>query len=128
MKNIGKLKWIKNLTRGTLLSAVSVLSMVQTESATPADEAQKGTDYIDNGSTSVTLADLFQRIVNALLFIIGAVSVIMIVIGGIRFVFSQGDPQSSASARNTILYSVIGLVVAIMAYGIINWVLGRLYK
>ena len=128
MKNIGKLKWIKNLTRGTLLSAVSVLSMVQTASATPADEAQKGTDYIDNGSTSVTLADLFQRIVNALLFIIGAVSVIMIVIGGIRFVFSQGDPQSSASARNTILYSVIGLVVAIMAYGIINWVLGRLYK
>lgn len=65
---------------------------------------------------------LFLTITNILLFIIGAVSVVMIVIGGIRYVVSGGDQGAITSAKNTILYAIIGIVVTIGAYAIVNFV------
>lgn len=63
-----------------------------------------------------------QDVVNILLLLIGAVSVIMIVIGGFKYVTSNGDQNNITSAKNTILYAVIGLIVAIMASAIVNFV------
>lgn len=68
---------------------------------------------------------LFQTITNVLLFIIGAVSVIMLILGGFRYTVSQGDSSALTSAKNTILYSIIGIVVAILAYGVVNFVIGN---
>lgn len=73
----------------------------------------------------VSLQERIQQIVNVLLFIIGAVAVIMIVVGGIRYVVSNGDSSQITSAKNTILYAVIGLVVAILAYAIVNFVINQ---
>lgn len=68
---------------------------------------------------------IFQTITNVLLFIIGAVSVIMLIIGGIRYTVSQGDSSAVTSAKNTILYSIVGIVVAILAYAAVNFVIGN---
>lgn len=67
---------------------------------------------------------LFKIITNVLLFIIGAVSVIMLVIGGIRYTVSAGDSSAVTSAKNTILYAIVGIIVAILAYAVVNFVLG----
>jgi hypothetical protein len=67
---------------------------------------------------------IFKTITNVLLFIIGAVSVIMLILGGIKYTVSQGDSSAVTSAKNTILYSIIGLIVAILAYAAINFVIG----
>lgn len=68
---------------------------------------------------------IFKNILSLLLYAIGAIAVIMIVIGGIKYATSNGDSNSIQSAKNTILYSVIGLVVAILGQAIIlfvvNW-------
>jgi multisubunit Na+/H+ antiporter MnhB subunit len=69
---------------------------------------------------------IFTTVVNVLLFIIGALSVIMLIYGGIRYTISGGDSNAVTSAKNTILYAIIGLVVAILAYAIVNFVLGEL--
>ncbi len=69
---------------------------------------------------------IFTTIVNILLFIIGAISVIMLIIGGIRYTISGGDSGQVTSAKNTILYAIIGLVIAFLAFAIVNWVLGNL--
>jgi Type IV secretion system pilin len=61
-----------------------------------------------------------------LLFIIGALSVIMIIIGGFRYVVSGGSQTAVSGAKNTILYAIIGLVVAFVAYAAVNFVLGSL--
>ena len=61
-------------------------------------------------------------IVNTILFILGVAAVIAIVIGGIRYTTSNGDASQIQSAKNTIMYAVIGLVVALMAGGIVNFV------
>ena len=69
--------------------------------------------------------DLVATIVNVLLFIIGAISVVMIIIGGIMYATSVGDSGQVTKAKNTIMYAVIGLVVAFLAYAIVNFVVLR---
>ena len=56
-------------------------------------------------------------------FIIGVMAVIMIIWGGIRYVLSAGNSAAITSAKNTIFYSIIGLIIAILAYAIVNFVI-----
>ncbi len=70
--------------------------------------------------------DVITTVVNVLLWIIGIISVVMLIIGGIRYAGSGGDSGAVSSAKNTILYAIIGLAIAIFAYAIVNWVLGEL--
>mgnify|MGYP001352922686 CR=1 FL=1 len=67
-----------------------------------------------------------KNIINVLLFGIGIISVIMIIVGSIRFTSSRGDSGATGKARMTVTYSVVGLIVAMLAYAIVNFVLGQL--
>lgn len=67
-------------------------------------------------------------IINVLLYVIGLISVIMIIIGGIRYATSNGDANQVTSAKNTILYAIVGLVVAIFAWAIVNFVVEQITK
>lgn len=83
-------------------------------------DSAKGTDQQTNlfGDGGV-----FQTITNVMLYLIGAISVIMLIIGGIRYVVSGGDQAAVTSAKNTILYAVVGIIVAILAYALVNFVI-----
>ncbi len=70
-------------------------------------------------------ASMVKTVINILLYVLGIIAVIMIIIGGIRYTTSNGDSGSLKTAKDTILYSVVGLVVAIMSYAIVNFVVGR---
>lgn len=67
---------------------------------------------------------VFKRITDVMLFLIGALSVIMLIIGGVRYVLSGGESGKVQEAKNTILYACIGVVVAILAYAVVNFVVG----
>jgi hypothetical protein len=82
-----------------------------------------GQNTCNDPSVGNGLGEFLEKIINILLFIIGAIAVLMIIIGGIRYVLSAGDQNAVTGAKNTILYAVVGLVVAIMAYAIVNFVL-----
>lgn len=84
-----------------------------------------GVDSAGGSGAPTDVNGLIKTIVNLLLFVLGAISVIMIIIGGFKYTTSQGDSSSLSSAKNTILYAVVGLVVAIMAYSIVNFVIGQ---
>lgn len=73
------------------------------------------------GSTR-TVSGTIRQITNTLLFILGAIGVIMIIIGGIRYTVSAGDQAAVTAAKNTIMYAIIGLIIAFMAYAIVNFV------
>ncbi len=66
---------------------------------------------------------LIKNVINTILVVLGMIAVIMIVVGGIRYTTSNGESAQIASAKNTILYAVVGLVVAVLAYAIVNFVL-----
>jgi hypothetical protein len=76
---------------------------------------------IPNGGRA--LMDVIKSVTTTLIFVVGAVAVIMIIIGGLRYVLSGGDSAGTKSAKDTILYAIIGLVVAVVAYGIVAFVL-----
>ena len=69
---------------------------------------------------------LIQDIISTLLFILGIIAVIMIIVGGIRYALSSGDSNQMKSARDTIIYAVVGLVVALLSYAIVNFVVFRI--
>jgi len=69
---------------------------------------------------------IFQKVTNILLFLVGAISVIMLIIGGIRYVVSGGDQAAVTAAKNTILYAIVGIVVAFLAFAAVSFVTGSL--
>lgn len=77
------------------------------------------------GSTDEKVEDIVKNVINVILVVLGMAAVIMIIIGGIRYTVSNGDASAIKGAKDTILYAVVGLVVAILSYAIVNFVLGR---
>lgn len=117
---LGVLVGLGILSYPTAASAIAVFDPCA--STPPPDSsvcAATGTD---------TAASLIKKIINILLFFLGAIAVIMIIIGGISYTTSGGDSGSVSKAKNTILYSIIGLAIAFSAYAIVNWVVLRITK
>lgn len=69
---------------------------------------------------------VFKQVTNTILYIVGIVAVIMLIIGGIRYVTSGGDSKKVTDAKNTVLYAIIGLVIAFLAFAIVNFVISAL--
>lgn len=93
------------------------------ESSNPLSDGSacaKGNGQGDN------LNDIFKTVANILLFIVGAVAVIMLIIGGLRYVTSNGDQNAVTGAKNTIMYAIIGIVVAFLAFAAVNFVTSQL--
>lgn len=66
---------------------------------------------------------VFSRITNTVLLIVGLISVIMLVYGGLRYILSGGDSKKVTDAKNTVLYAIIGLIISMLAYAIVHFVL-----
>ncbi len=97
---------------------VQAIELYQACGSGAASEVCAGGDEQVNG--------FIKNIVNTLLFIIGALAVIMLIIGGIRYTTSAGNSSQTTAAKNTILYAIVGLVLAIFAYAIVNFLIDRL--
>lgn len=65
---------------------------------------------------------IIPRAINLMLFVVGVLAIFMMIYGGIRYVLSGGDNGRVKDAKNTVLYAIVGLVVAILGYAIVNWV------
>lgn len=93
------------------------------------DQACAGANLNDTGCTAnqgeAAVNSTIATAINLLSFLVGVISVIMIIIGGIRFVTSQGNAQNATSARNTVIFAVVGLVVALLSQLIVKFVLGQ---
>lgn len=69
--------------------------------------------------------DLLTNVLNAVFVIAGMIAVIFIVVGGIQYSGSGGDPQKVTGAKNTLMYSIIGLIVVAFSLLIVNFVVGQ---
>ncbi|MFO0971744.1 MAG: pilin [Candidatus Saccharimonadales bacterium] len=77
----------------------------------------------DDGTGENSLSGVIKRVIDIFSIVVGAVSVIMIIIGGFRYVVSNGDSNGVSGAKNTILYAIVGLVIVIFAQVIVRFVL-----
>lgn len=121
---------ILGVVAAPLASAVPVSAQANDPNAEALCKGSGGTwsreDQACNSTSGRTVPGTIRQITNILIFLVGAIAVLMIIIGGLRYVLSAGDQSATTSAKNTILYAIIGLVVAIMAYAIVNFVLDAL--
>ena len=76
-------------------------------------------------TTSNTLSDLLKTVLSILSIIVGIAAIIMVIVGGFRYVLSAGDSANTNSARNTIIYALVGLLIAALAQVLIHFVLSR---
>lgn len=84
-----------------------------------------GSGAVCNASSSDDFSKIMQNIINMMLYVLGIIAVIAIIIGGIRYATANGDASHVKQAKDTIMYAVVGLIVAIMAGAIVNFVVGR---
>lgn len=108
-----------------VIALFGVMALPETTLAAPVDEIQKGVNGAGGGGAK-ELKVYIKLIIDILMWIIGAIAVIVIVVGGIKYVTSDGDAGKIKSAKDTILYAVIGIVVAILSYAIVNFILTNL--
>lgn len=74
-------------------------------------------------STNATSSEL-QTVLQILFAVLAAVAVLFVVIGGFRYVISEGDPEAMGRAKGTIIYAVVGLLIALTAESIVSFALG----
>ncbi len=137
-----KLKTLMLAAGVALSGVVGTLSMVPSAYAEGDDEVVEVTCSTGTKrGTAQTYADcnlpadlptndvptVAQTIINVLVSAVGIIAVAVIVIGGILYVTSTGDAAKAKRAQNTILYGVVGLVVAVLAYAIVNFVLKSVF-
>lgn len=84
--------------------------------------AGSGSNEVCGAAGNDNANNLAKIIVNTLLTLLGIIAVIMIIVGGIRYTTSAGDSSRIKSAKDTITYSIVGLIVAILAFAIVNFI------
>ncbi len=105
----------------SLLSKTSVLALALFGNTGTAHALQ--IDSLDG--TPSSLGDVIPNITSTLLTAAGIIAVIMIIVGGIMYSLSAGDAKKAGTAKDTILYAVVGLVITLLAGAIVSFVLGR---
>lgn len=111
----------------TLIAASAII--ISTAEPTAAFSLQEGVQAARGEGVPTNLfgdAGIVTTATNFLLFIAGALAVIMLIWGGLRYAVSGGNASAVTAAKNTVLYAIVGLIIAFLAFAAVNFVLGTL--
>ena len=89
---------------------------------TNASSSSAGCDSASNGQA---VNSIVTTIITIFSIVVGGVSVIMIIVGGFRYIISGGNDSGVAGAKNTIVYALIGLVIVAIAQIIVHFILSK---
>lgn len=76
-----------------------------------------------NQGSEDDFSNTLQGILNGIIGFLGVVAVIVIIIGGVMYMTSTGDPGKTKRAKDTILYASIGLIICVLSFAIVNFVI-----
>ncbi len=109
---------------------VSALIAPNVSADTPANRYTSGSESVEQSATGrqTSLMSTLSVIINVALGVIGFVAVVMIIFGGVQYTTSSGDAAKVTKAKNTILYGIVGLVIALLAFAIVNFILSNIFK
>jgi hypothetical protein len=115
------------LSLSVLLFSAWVLQPSLAFASSPKDEICKGVGAATGaGCTSgISLTRVIRNVINIFSILIGVVAVIMIIVAGFKYVTSGGDSGSITSAKQTLVYAIVGLVVTALSQAIVRFVLDR---
>ena len=127
---------MKKMILSALIVACSVFgfSAISVASLSTNVSAQAANSVVKKGITTATTADMKNKsiagegglisiLINFLLWAVGILSVVMIIFSGFRYITSAGDAAKTKSAQTALTYSIVGLIVAVLAWVIVRMVL-----
>ena len=127
---------MKKMILSTLIVACSVFgfSAISVASLPTNVSAQAANSVVKKGITTATTADMENKsiagegglisiLINFLLWAVGILSVVMIIFSGFRYITSAGDAAKTKSAQTALTYSIVGLIVAVLAWIIVKMIL-----
>lgn len=118
MKKISKLIASLALIVGFSLATATAVSAVNVY-----EPCASGSDSAVCNSTDDNINSIIGTVVDLLIYAIGITSVIVIIVSGFTYVTADGKQEQITKAKNTLTYAIVGLVIAILAYAIVNYVL-----
>lgn len=107
-----------------ILFSIAVFSLVALPMITAAQTSTGGTVDSYGAAQDLQLQSMVEKIIGWALGILVLVSVAMIIYGGFKMVTSGGDSEKFGQGQQMVLYAIIGLIVAFLAWAIVNFVLG----
>lgn len=124
MKKISKI-----ITAG---AGAATLGLVYTRNAFAAGNGltnvQSGVTTTKTAAGGLSMQTVISTVIGTMLFVVGLLAVVMLIYGGIRYVTSHGDKAQVTAAKETIMYAVVGLVVAIAAFAVVQWITNDVFK
>ena len=109
-----------------LLSGFIAINMPVKIYAKVADKANCPGEFTVPGDGEGSLKNSVKKALSAIFGILGIIAAVVIIIAGVQYMISAGDPGKVATAKKAILYAIIGLIVSLSAYAITNFILGAL--
>ena len=111
-----------------VVQPVSAVTCPASSLRTSAKTLAQCNTYNPDADSDVNVMDTAKRIINMVLGVIGFVAVVMVIVGGFQYATSSGDAAKVTKAKNTIMYGIIGMVIALLAYAIVNFVLDQIFN
>lgn len=102
-----------------------VFAVSQAQADACAGLSQLDTSSNCNTDSSGGVSHLISVVINILSIIVGFIAVIMLIVGGLKFITSAGDANNAASARNTIIYALVGVVIVALAQALVHFVIAK---
>ena len=115
-----------SMVPATTNAASSVCDQLKADNTT-SQEVLKANGCSGAGD-SAEFSGVIVGIINGIVGVLGIVAAIFIVVGGVNYMTSQGDPGKTKKAKDTILYATIGLIIAALAFAIVNFVVVNILK
>ena len=126
----------------TMISPAHAETIICPDGQPPKKSTGKGyedcqSDASGNGGQGLTQTGIFANkdmmntlntVLNVIVGLVGFVAVAVMILGGISFATSQGDTAKTARAKNMIIFGLVGLIVALLAFAIVNFVLTNVFK
>lgn len=122
---------LKNIILSIILPLALVATPLAVTAQSPKDKVCEQVSQIDpdcatGGDKIFGPGGLVEDVIGVLTFVIGIIAVIIIIVAGLMYTVSGGDPNNTKRAKDAIIYSAVGLIIAIMARLLVNFIISRI--
>lgn len=108
-----------------LLAVSPVMVGADTDASDAVCDTLKGAGEQGCGNGGTQINSILRTVLTILSFVAGIAAVIMIIVAGIKFITSRGDSSAVASARSTVIYAIVGIVIVVLSQIIVQFVLSE---
>lgn len=111
-----------------LIPALASAASFSSDACSGVSMVNGGSGSTCDSSAGTKISKILKLVINTLSVIVGIAAVIMVIVSGFKYITSNGDSNSVSSAKSTLIYAVIGLMIVVAAQVIVHFVISKTAK